>query len=99
MSRTIGRLAELIRDQQVDIVHARSRAPAWVAYYAARRTGRRFVTTFHGTYSLGGPLKRRYNAIMTRGERVIAISQFIAGHATEIYGLDRGVRRGRRAAL
>ncbi len=74
-----GRLARLIREEAVDIVHARSRAPAWSAYWAARRTGTHFVTTYHGAYGEDLPLKRRYNAVMAKGERVIAISRFIAG--------------------
>ncbi len=74
-----GRLAALIRRNGVDIVHARSRAPAWSAWLAARRTGAHFVTTYHGAYSENLPLKRHYNAVMAKGERVIAISHFIAG--------------------
>lgn len=84
----IARLEKIIRDNKVDIVHARSRAPAWSAFYAAKRAGVHFVTTFHGTYSLGGGLKRRYNAVMTRGERVIANSSFIAGHIRKNYGVE-----------
>src|SRR3546814_1529526 len=65
---------------------------------AARRTGTHFVTTFHSTYGLQNGLKRRYNAVMTRGERVIAISDFIAGHIRENYGIDefslRTIHRG-----
>ncbi len=87
MRANIARLAELIQLHTVDIVHARSRAPAWSAWYAARRTGRHFVTTFHGTYSHENAFKRKYNSIMARGERVIAISEFIAGHIRRIYGL------------
>lgn len=87
MHANVDRLARLIVEREVDIVHARSRAPAWSAYYAAKRTGRHFITTFHGTYSAGNWLKRRYNAVMTRGERVIAISAFIAGHIRQIYGV------------
>jgi len=87
MRANVARLARLVEEQDVDIVHARSRAPAWSAYFAAARTERRFITTFHGTYSAGNPLKRRYNAIMTRGERVIAISSFIAGHIRQVYGV------------
>jgi glycosyltransferase involved in cell wall biosynthesis len=86
--RNVDRLAELIAREQIDLVHARSRAPAWSAYYAARRMGRPFVTTFHGTYNFDGNLKRRYNAIMTKGERVIAISDFIAEHIVEHYKID-----------
>ena len=81
MWRNIDRLVQVIRHYNVDIVHARSRAPAWSAWSAARRTGRHFITTYHGTYNEGlMGLKRRYNAVMAKGERVIAISDFIARH-------------------
>ncbi len=76
--RNAGRLAEIIRGQGVDLVHARSRAPAWSAWLACRRTGMPFVTTYHGAYSDKGWGKRRYNSIMARGARVIAASGFIA---------------------
>jgi glycosyltransferase involved in cell wall biosynthesis len=81
----IRRLRKIIREHKVQIVHARSRAPAWSAYYAARREGVPFVTTFHGTYGLFGPFKKWYNRIMVRGDRVIANSKFIAGHIKENY--------------
>ena len=80
--RNAARLAFLIRAADVDIVHARSRAPAWSAWLACRRTGARFVTTWHGVYKENAPGKRRYNAIMARGERIIAISQFVAAKLT-----------------
>ena len=89
MRRNIGRLVQVIRERGVDIVHARSRAPAWSAYFACRRTDARLVTTFHGTYNLGFPGKKLYNSVMTRGERVIAISHFIADHMVETYKVDR----------
>lgn len=89
-SGAIRRLARLIAEEGADLVHARSRWPAWIAYHAARRAGRPFVTTFHGAYSTGWPGKRRYNAIMVRGARVIAISEFIARHIAETYGVDPG---------
>ena len=76
--RNAGRLAEVIRKQGVGLVHARSRAPAWSAWIACRRTGVPFVTTYHGAYSEKGWGKRRYNSIMARGARVIAASSFIA---------------------
>nr|WP_248291129.1 glycosyltransferase family 4 protein [Neoroseomonas marina] len=77
--RNAGALAELVRAEGIGILHARSRAPAWSALIAARRTGARFVTTYHGTYNEGFPGKRLYNSVMARGDRVIAISEFIAG--------------------
>jgi glycosyltransferase involved in cell wall biosynthesis len=85
MLRNVGRLAALIRAHQVEIVHARSRAPAWSGLFACRRTGAHFVTTFHGAYNQGPPLKKFYNSIMARGERVIAISEFIADHVAKTY--------------
>ncbi|MBF0326231.1 MAG: glycosyltransferase family 4 protein [Alphaproteobacteria bacterium] len=93
------RLIRLIEDKGVDLVHARSRAPAWSAYGAAQRTNAHFVTTFHGTYNLGWfGLKQKYNAVMTKGERVIAISEFIAEHTRRVYGLEperiRVIHRG-----
>jgi glycosyltransferase involved in cell wall biosynthesis len=90
MARNVKRLTQIIDRHDVDIVHARSRAPAWSAFYAARRRNRPFVTTFHGTYNFGGSLKKQYNAIMTRGERVIANSEFIAQHIKQHYAIDPG---------
>lgn len=94
-----GRLARLVRTEHVGLIHARSRAPAWSALLAAHRTGARFVTTYHGIYNEGVPGKRRYNAVMAKGDRVIAISRFVAAllatrHAVEpsrIRVIPRGV--------
>lgn len=92
------RLASIIKKQGVNIVHARSRAPAWSAERAAKTTGAHFITTFHGTYGISGPLKQSYNSVMTRGERVIAISEFIAAHLKEEYDVPeeriRVIHRG-----
>ncbi|HEX6840267.1 MAG TPA: glycosyltransferase family 4 protein [Stellaceae bacterium] len=87
MRRNVERLMEVIRREQVDIVHARSRAPAWSALAATRRTKRHFVTTFHNAYGTQSWLKQRYNGVMARGERVIAISRFVADHAASVYGV------------
>jgi glycosyltransferase involved in cell wall biosynthesis len=83
-----ARLATLIRAEQVAIVHARSRAPAWSAWLACRRTGAHFVTTYHGTYSEDLPFKRRYNSVMAKGERVIAASRFIADLIARQHGTN-----------
>lgn len=88
MLRNAAALAALVRQERVAILHARSRAPAWSAWLAARRTGARFVTTYHGTYNEGLPGKRFYNSVMARGERVIAISRFIAEHLRARHGTD-----------
>lgn len=79
------RLARIIRDEGVDIVHARSRAPAWVAYYATRQTGAKLVTTYHSAYSGASPIKQRYNAIMSAGDAVIAISEFAAQRIRDLH--------------
>jgi len=96
--KNIARLEELIRREKVDIVHARSRAPAWSSYFAAKRTGVHFITTFHGLYSVQNALKKKYNAVMAKGEKIIAISHFVKDHIMENYGVDeekiRVIHRG-----
>lgn len=96
--RNISAIENIIRTHKVDIVHARSRAPAWSAYFAAKRCGVHFVTTFHGVYGLKNKWKQKYNAIMTKGERVIAVSHFIARHIKANYTVDaeriRVIHRG-----
>src|SRR5215469_8908044 len=89
MRRNAHALVRLIRELGIDLVHARSRAPAWSAWAAARATGCRFVTTFHNAYGAQPAFKRRYNAVMARGERVIAISQFVGDHAASVYSIGR----------
>ena len=83
--RNADRLAALIKDHGVEVVHARSRAPGWSALMAAERTGARFMTTFHAPYNFKGALKKRYNSVMARGERIIAISNFIRSHILANY--------------
>ncbi|MEM7236995.1 MAG: glycosyltransferase family 4 protein [Pseudomonadota bacterium] len=83
--RNAGRLAGLVRAQEIDLVHARSRAPAWSGYFACKRTGVPFVTTFHGTYNEDLPFKRLYNSVMARGRPVIAVSEFIRELIVERY--------------
>jgi len=86
--RNIDRLVSLIKEHQVDILHARSRVPAWSALGAAQKTGVKFLTTFHGNYNEGNPLKKYYNSVMARGDLVIAISQFIGDQICDRYGVD-----------
>ena len=87
MLRNSGALANLIRRQGIDLVHARSRAPAWSALSAARRTGKPFVTTFHNAYGHNW-IKHYYNVVMAKGDRVIAISNFVSEHVRETYGVS-----------
>lgn len=86
MWRNAGRLAAIIAREGVDLVHARSRAPAWSALRAARHTGKPFVTTYHGAYAEKDPLKRFYNSVMARGDVVIANSQWTADLIRARYG-------------
>ena len=69
----------------ISIVHARSRAPAWSCFLATKITGRKFVTTFHGTYNFKGKFKKFYNSVMVRSNLVIAGSNFIFSHIKEHY--------------
>jgi glycosyltransferase involved in cell wall biosynthesis len=69
----------------INIIHARSRAPAWSCYLAAIITRRVFVTTFHGTYNFKSNLKKFYNSIMLRANLTIAGSNFIFSHINENY--------------
>jgi glycosyltransferase involved in cell wall biosynthesis len=73
------RMAHIATREGVDLIHARSRAPAWSALIAARRLGVPFVTTYHGAYGESNRLKRLYNSVMARGDVVIANSHFTAG--------------------
>ncbi len=84
----IYRLSKIIKNNKIDIIHARSRAPAWSAYFAAKKMGIHFVTTFHGTYSISGKFKKKYNSIMTKGDKVIAISKFIKDHILSNYNIS-----------
>ncbi len=83
-----GVIADFVRRENISIIHARSRAPAWSALIAARRTGARFVATYHGIYNAGNALKRYYNGIMTRGDAIIANSQFTADHILREHNPD-----------
>lgn len=76
----VAALRKLIVLNQIDVIHARSRAPAWAAWRAAMAERIPFVTTYHGIYNEGFPGKRRYNSIMARGDLVIANSRFTADH-------------------
>jgi glycosyltransferase involved in cell wall biosynthesis len=85
MALNVGRLMGLIRVERVDLVHARSRAPAWVALGASRRTKTPFVTTYHGSYSGTSAIKLRYNSVMARGDAVIANSRYTGDLIGNLY--------------
>jgi len=83
-----ARLQRIIAQEHVDLVHARSRAPAWSARIAARRAGIPFVTTYHGAYGEHGRLKRLYNGVMASADRVIANSGYTARLIQARYGTE-----------
>ena len=78
-------LIGIILFNNITIVHARSRAPAWSCLFATKVTGRKFVTTFHGTYNFKNNIKRLYNSVMIRSNLIIAGSNFIFSHIKENY--------------
>jgi glycosyltransferase involved in cell wall biosynthesis len=83
-----SRLVDLIRTEKVSLVHARSRAPAFAALWAARTTKTPFVATYHGVYKAQSSLKRWYNAVMTRGDLVIANSEYTRAHVLAEHAVD-----------
>jgi len=83
-----ARLVDLIRTENVSLVHARSRAPAFSALWAAQTTRTPFVATYHGVYKANSALKRWYNAVMTRGDLVIANSDYTRDHVLAEHQVD-----------
>lgn len=91
--QNIGRIKKLIKQHNVDIVHVRSRAPAWSAYKACKGTNARYMTTCHAPYNYKSKLKQFYNSAMAKGERVIAISRHVENYLKDGYGLgDNTIR-------
>jgi|TARA_R110002126_G_scaffold13118_7_gene57271 glycosyltransferase involved in cell wall biosynthesis len=93
MWQNITRIKKLIKQHNVDIVHVRSRAPAWSAYKACKGTKARFMTTCHAPYNYKSKLKQFYNSAMAKGERVIAISQHVENYLRTGYGLNEQTMR------
>ncbi|WP_036839714.1 glycosyltransferase family 4 protein [Pleomorphomonas oryzae] len=91
MIRNAFAVARVIDREAIDILHARSRAPAWAGWLAIRLAHRpcRFLTTFHGVYGHGNALKRLYNRVMLAGPLVVANSEFIRDHIETVYGFPK----------
>lgn len=85
MWQNARKIANVIKNQNVDIVHARSRAPAWSCYMAAKATNIKLITTFHGIYNFKSYLKKFYNSVMVEGRNVIAVSNFVKKHIVDNY--------------
>ncbi len=86
-----------IKLNKINIVHARSRAPAWSAYFATKLAGVKFITTFHGTYNFKSKIKKFYNSIMLKSDHVIAGSDFILNHIHSNYDIKASssvIKRG-----
>jgi glycosyltransferase involved in cell wall biosynthesis len=86
-------LTDIVSEYHVDIIHARSRAPAWSAWLAWRYSKKHFVTTFHSAYSIQNYFKKLYNSVMAKGERVIAISRYVGMYAQNIYDVPTDTLR------
>lgn len=90
---TVPKVARVLKEVGADVVHARSRVPAWIGLYAARRANVPFVTTVHGFYR-----HPAYSQVMVKGERVIAISNSVAEYAVNRLGANpdtlRVIHRG-----
>jgi len=82
MFKLVPELAKIIEKEKIDIVHARSRAPAWIAYFACRRTKAIFITTCHGYYR-----KHFFSSVMGWGKKVIVLSNVIARHMIEDFSV------------
>ena len=84
--RRIRLLRAIIHEHKIDIVHARSRAPAWPAFHAARIEGVAFLTTYHGIYNSNSKLKTYYNSVMAKGVHIIANSEYTKAHIIKTHG-------------
>ncbi len=88
MMSNVGRLRDVIKEHDVDIVHARSRAPAWSCHRACKNSDTKFMTTCHAPYNISGNAKRIYNSSIAKGERIIAISNYVRDYLTLNYKVD-----------
>ncbi len=89
----IFRLLKVIRKYQIDIIHVRSRAPAWSCFFASKFSGKKFISTFHGTYNFNNNLKKFYNSVMVRSNLIIAGSNFIFSHIKDNYSKYLDVKK------
>lgn len=89
MWRNISRIKKLIKKHDVDIVHVRSRAPAWSAYIACEKTNTHYITTCHAPYNISGDWKRTYNSSIIKAEKVIAISHYVENYLLREYDIDK----------
>lgn len=82
------KLAKIVKEKGITLMHVRSRAPAWAVKWASRMTGVPFMTTFHGVYGVKPAIKKYYNVVMTQGVRMIAISEHVKRQVLRDYQMD-----------
>ena len=85
----IFRILKIVKKNNINIIHARSRAPAWSCYFVAKIAKIKFITTFHGTYNFNNKIKRFYNSIMIKSDYIIAISEFIHNEIKSKYAYSK----------
>ncbi|MDB9818006.1 glycosyltransferase family 4 protein [Pelagibacterales bacterium] len=85
----IFRILKIVKKNNINIIHARSRAPAWSCYFVAKIAKIKFITTFHGTYNFNNKIKKFYNSIMIRSDYIIAISEFIYNEIKSKYAYSK----------
>ena len=85
----IFRILKIVKNNNINIIHARSRAPAWSCYFVAKIAKIKFITTFHGTYNFNNKIKKFYNSIMIRSDYIIAISEFIHNEIKSKYAYSK----------
>ena len=90
MIRNAGIMTRIVRKERCDIIHAHGRAPAWSAWAASRLTGIPFVTSWYKGFREQNFLKRLYNSVMARGDRIIAVSDQLAELISHRYGISWG---------
>ena len=78
-------ISRIIKKNNISILHARSRAPAWSCLLASKMCNVKFVATFHGTYNYNNPIKKLYNSVMLRTHGTIAISEYINSDSIRYY--------------
>ena len=85
IAANVRRIRRIVKKENVDVVHVRSRAPAWSVYKALKPLDIPLVTTYHAPYNTDIIFKKFYNSVMARGDRVIAISKFVRDHILSQY--------------
>ncbi len=80
------KLAKIAKENNVDLMHVRSRAPAWSVMLASKQTGIPFISSYHGIYGIKPKIKKLYNRVMLKGLCTIAVSQYVKAHLMQEYG-------------